>query len=188
VLSKVGYGRPQKNFRLDCERACYVKGIHRTKRMGFQQRNNRGRNGRCDLADVDICQIRHRVTLQLSVIRFSELRFPYQAGMPRLLEQRDQQCMLRSLERIEHGHASPGKSVLEILAEEQAAFLIGGHGKDQRVPDRRLLVRREIKRRAQCVEGGVGDIECIGPTQNGGSRCCRRIARAIRGRGRIEFV
>ena len=102
--------------------------------------------------------------------------FRYQAGMPRLLEQRDQQCMLRGLERIEHGHASPGESVLEILAEEQAAFLIGGHGKVQRVPDRCLVVRREIKRRAQCVEGGVGDIECIGPTQNGGSRCCRRIA------------
>ena len=105
--------------------------------------------------------------------------------MPRLLEHRDQQCMLRSLERIEHGHASPGESVLEILAEEQAAFLIGGHGKDQRVPDRRLVVRREIKRRAQCVEGGVGDIECIGPTQNGGSRCCRPISRGLRGRGAI---
>ena len=80
MLSKVGYGRPQENFRLDCERVCYMKGIHRTKRMGFQQRNNRGHNGRCDLADVDICQIRHRVTLQLSVIRFSELRFPLPGG------------------------------------------------------------------------------------------------------------
>lgn len=97
--------------------------------------------------------------------------------MPCLLEHRGQQCMLWRLERIEHRYASPGKSVLEILAEEQAALLIGGHGKDQRVPDRRLVIRREIKCRAQRVEGGVGDIECIGPTQNGGSRCCRRIAR-----------
>ena len=98
-------------------------------------------------------------------------------GTSRLLEHRDQQCMLRSLERIEHRHASSGKSVLEILAEEQAALLIGGHGKDQRVPDRRLVVRREIKRCAQRVEGGVGDIECMGPTQNDGPRFCRRIAR-----------
>ena len=51
-----------------------------------------------------------------------------------LLQHRRQQCMLRRLEWIEHRHASPGKSVLEILAEEQAALLIGGHGKDQRVP------------------------------------------------------
>jgi hypothetical protein len=97
--------------------------------------------------------------------------------MPRLLEHRGQQCMLRSLERIEHRHASPGKSVLEILAEEQAAFLIGGDGKDQRAPDRRLVIGREIKRRAQCVERRVGDIERIRPTQNGGSRFCWRIAR-----------
>ena len=97
-------------------------------------------------------------------------------GMPRLLEHRDQQCLLRRLERIQHRHASPGKSVLEILAEEQAALMIGGDGKDQRVPDRRLVVRREIERRAQCVERGVGDIERIRPTQNGGSRFCRRVA------------
>lgn len=97
--------------------------------------------------------------------------------MPRLLEHRHQQCMPRRLERIEHRHASPGKSVLEIFAEEQAALLIGGNGKDQRVPDRRLVLRREIKRRAQCFERGVGDIERIGPTQYGGSRLCRRAAR-----------
>ena len=84
--------------------------------------------------------------------------------------------MLRSLERIERCDASPGKSVLEILAKEQAAFLIGGHGKDQRVPDRRLVIRREIKRRAHCFERGIGDIERIRPTQNGGSRLCRRSA------------
>ena len=85
--------------------------------------------------------------------------------------------MLRSLERIEHRNASPGKSVLEILAKEQAALLIGGHGKDQRVPDRHLVIRREIKRRAHGFERGVGDIERIRPTQNGRSRFCRRAAR-----------
>ncbi len=96
--------------------------------------------------------------------------------MPCLLQHRGQQRMLRSLERIEHRNASPGKSVLEILAKEQAALLIGGHGKYQRVPDRHLVIRREIKRRAHCFERGVGDIERIRPTQNGGSRLCRRAA------------
>ena len=97
--------------------------------------------------------------------------------MPCLLQHRGQQHILRRLERIEHGNASPGKSVLEILAEEQSALLIGGHGKDQRVPDRHLVIRREIKRRAHCFERGVGDIERLRPTQNGGSRLCRRAAR-----------
>ena len=85
--------------------------------------------------------------------------------------------MLRRLERIEHRDASPGKSVLEILAQEQAALLIGGHGKDQCVPHRHLVIRREIKRRAQRVERGIGDIERIRPSQNGGSRLCRGTAR-----------
>lgn len=97
--------------------------------------------------------------------------------MPCSLQDRGQQCMLRGPERIEHRNASPGKSVLEILAKEQAALLIGGHGKEQCVPDRHLVIRREIKRRAHCFERGVGDIERIRPTQNGGSRLCRRAAR-----------
>ena len=100
--------------------------------------------------------------------------------MPCLLQHRRQQCMLRSLERIEHRNASPGKSVLEILAEEQAALLIGGHGKDQRVPDRHLVIRREIKCCAHCFERGVGDIERIGPTQNGGSCLCWLVSSAMR--------
>ena len=94
-----------------------------------------------------------------------------------LLQHRRQQSMLRSLERIHHRNASPGKSMLEILAKEQAALVVGGYRKDQRVPDRHLVIRGQIKRRAHCFERGVGDIERIGPTQDGGSRLCRRAAR-----------
>ena len=83
--------------------------------------------------------------------------------------------MLRRLERIDHSDASPGKSVLKILAEEQATLLVSGYGKDQRVPDRHLVIRREIKRRAHCVKRGIGDLERIGPTQDG-RPCVRRRA------------
>ena len=61
-----------KDIGLDGERTCHMKSIHCPKWMRLQQRNNRDQNVRCDLADVDICQIRHRVTLQFSVIRFGE--------------------------------------------------------------------------------------------------------------------
>ena len=94
-----------------------------------------------------------------------------------LLQHRGEQRMLRRVEGIHHRNASPGKSVLEILAKEQAALLVGGYRKDQRVPDRHLVIRGQIERRAHCFERGVGDIERIGPTQDGGSRLCRRAAR-----------
>jgi len=66
--------------------------------------------------------------------------------------------------------------MLEILAQEQAALLIGGHGKDQPVLDRHLMIRSEIQRRAQRIERGVRNIERIRPSQNDGSRLRRRIA------------
>ena len=62
------------------------------------------------------------------------------------------------MERIEHRNASPGPCVLEILAKKQTALLIGGHRKDERVPYRHVVIRREIKRNAHSVEGGVGDV------------------------------
>lgn len=94
--------------------------------------------------------------------------------------------MLRCLERIEHGDASPGKTMLEILAEKQATLVVRGHGKDQRVPDRHLVIRREIQCRAHCVERGIGDLERIRPTQDG-RPCIRRGAAGFADKNAVQF-
>ena len=60
-----------------------MKRIHRSQRMCFQQRNHRGENLRCDLADIDIRQIGHRVTLQLSISRPGKFLLAHEAAQCR---------------------------------------------------------------------------------------------------------
>ena len=93
-----------------------------------------------------------------------------------LLQRRGEQWMLWGLEWIDHGHPSPCKSVLEVLAEQQPTLLIRSHRQDQRVPDRHLVIRREIERSAHRFKRGIGDVKRIRPTQNGNSRLLWRAA------------
>ena len=55
--------------------------------------------------------------------------------------------------------------MLEILAQQEAAFLVGRHRNDQCVPDWHLVIGGQVECPVHRVEGRVSDNECIGPAQ-----------------------
>ena len=68
-------------------------------------------------------------------------------------------------ERIDHRNAAPSKAVLQILAEQQAAAVLGGHGQDEGIPDLQAVVGSEVERALKGGPSGVDDGKAVGPGQ-----------------------
>ena len=62
-----------------------------------------------------------------------------------LLYRRGQQGVLWGFEWINQRYSPPSEAVLEILAQQEAAFLVGRHRKDQCVPDRHLVIGGQVE-------------------------------------------
>ena len=77
--------------------------------------------------------------------------------------------------------------MLKILAEQQTALLVGGHGQNQCVPYRHVMIRSQIKCRAHGRDGGIRRLVRVGPTQD----CCfciDRCATGLAGENAVQFA
>ena len=70
---------------------------------------------------------------------------------------------------IHHGNASPGKTMLHVFGKQNPAAILGGNGKNQRIPNLETMIGRQIKGRLKSRPGGIGNLEAVGPLQDAGA-------------------
>jgi len=78
-----------------------------------------------------------------------------------------EQWMLFLGERIRDGHATPRKAILQILAQQEPAFLFRGYRQNQRVPDLQAMVDHEVISASHGHPGRVCNRKHICPTRRG---------------------
>lgn len=94
---------------------------------------------------------------------------------------------MRCCERVDHGHAAPGKAIVQVFAEQHPTMILGGHGEDERVPHLQVMVNSKIERRLEGRPGRIRYFKTIRPAQNGiPSRC--RFAFGFAGEHPLKFA